>query len=397
MSNKCPKCQFENTSDSKFCKECATSLFFVSIPFIYFIVFLLSAFIILSIQTRAEILNIREVTLEEVKSFAYNIQNVDSDSQWNELTKSHYDMYILEPCVTEKENKNFNIEGLLESIREYNRIKYDKKPIILAYADVGQAEDWRWYWQEDWEPGNPEWIVTTDPDEWEGNYPVAFWYPEWENIVIYGSGGMSHVEIALQAGFDGIDLDWIEAFSDLNVVAKAEKDGIPDIAEAMLDFIEKMRIFARQSSSNANPNFLIVAQNAPDLFPENPNRYNEIIDAISCEAIWFGGTGGYDDWDDPHGFNVPTNDIYSGWTEELLEYLSLISGLMPIFCVEYAQDFGGEFLASEVYTTLAPSRGFIPYCTRISLSELSKTPYPPAYLEEERNKEAKRKKSYIRR
>ena len=260
MSNKCPKCQFENTSDSKFCKECATSLFFVSIPFIYFIVFLLSAFIILSIQTRAEILNIREVTLEEVKSFAYNIQNVDSDSQWNELTKSHYDMYILEPCVTEKENKNFNIEGLLESIREYNRIKYDKKPIILAYADVGQAEDWRWYWQEDWEPGNPEWIVTTDPDEWEGNYPVAFWYPEWENIVIYGSGGMSHVEIALQAGFDGIDLDWIEAFSDLNVVAKAEKDGIPDIAEAMLDFIEKMRIFARQSSSNANPNFLIVAQ-----------------------------------------------------------------------------------------------------------------------------------------
>ncbi len=26
MSNKCPKCQTDNPSDSKFCKECATSL-----------------------------------------------------------------------------------------------------------------------------------------------------------------------------------------------------------------------------------------------------------------------------------------------------------------------------------------------------------------------------------
>jgi serine/threonine protein kinase len=26
MSVKCPKCQFENTSDSKFCKECGTQI-----------------------------------------------------------------------------------------------------------------------------------------------------------------------------------------------------------------------------------------------------------------------------------------------------------------------------------------------------------------------------------
>lgn len=26
MSIKCPKCQFENTSDSKFCKECGTKI-----------------------------------------------------------------------------------------------------------------------------------------------------------------------------------------------------------------------------------------------------------------------------------------------------------------------------------------------------------------------------------
>lgn len=348
-------------------------------------------------QKQAETASITGISLKEVKTFAYNIQNVDSASQGEELSKSHYDMYILEPCVTEKENENFDIQALLSNIEEYNRVEYHKDPIILAYVDIGEAEEWRWYWQEDWKPGNPEWIVTTDPDEWEGNYPVAFWYPEWEDIVIYGSGGMSHVDAALKAGFDGIYLDWVDAFSDEDVIIKAETDGIPDIAEAMLDFIEKMRIYARQDSPNANEDFLIVAQNAPDLFPENPGRYEEIIDAISCEAIWFDGTGGYDDWDDPQGFNVPTNDIYPGWTEELLEYISLISGRMPIFCVEYAQDIGGINQASEVYATLAPSRGFIPYCTRISLARLSKTPYPPAYLEEEKDKETKRKKSHVRR
>ncbi len=370
-------------------------LFFIPLSLIHLTAIIPGTYSIPSNQTQAETASMTIITLNEVKTFAYNIQNVDSVSQWEELSNSHYDMYILEPCVTEKQNENFDIQALLKNIEEYNRTEFNKDPIILAYVDIGQAEEWRWYWQEDWEPGNPEWIVATDPDGWEGNYPVAFWHPEWEDIVIYGSRGSSHVDAALQAGFDGIYLDWVDAFSDEDVIIKAEKDGIPDVAEAMLNFIEKIRIYARQDSTNANKDFLIVAQNAPDLFPENPERYEEIIDAISCEAIWFDGIRGYDDWDDPQGFNVPTDDVYPGWTEEVLEYLSLISGRMPIFCVEYAQDIGGIHLASEVYTTLAPSRGFIPYCTRISLARLSKTPYPPAYLEEEKG--AKRKKSSMRR
>ncbi len=370
---------------------------FIPFSFINLIVVIPNLFNVSSNQIRAKKEAITKISLNGVKTFAYNIQDVDSASQREELSKSHYDMYILEPCVTEKQNENFDVRGLLRNIEDYNRIEYNKDPIILAYVDIGQAEEWRWYWEEDWKPGNPEWIVTTDPDEWEGNYPVAFWYPEWEDIVIYGSGGMSHVEAALQAGFDGIYLDWVDAFSDENVIKKAQIDGIPDIAEAMLDFIEKIRIYARQDSSYAHEDFLIVAQNAPDLFPKNPGRYEEIIDAISCEAVWFDGSGGYDDWEDPHGFNVRTDDIYPGWTEEVLEYLSLISGRMPIFCVEYAQDIAGTNLASEVYSTLAPSQGFIPYCTRISLVRLSKTPYPPAYLEEEHNKETKKKKSHMRR
>lgn len=63
----------------------------------------------------------------------------------------------------------------------------------------------------------------------------------------------------------------------------------------------------------------------------------------------------------------------------MLEDLQPLKGVMPIFCVEYAQDMGGENLATEVYQNLALNEGFIPYATRRSLAQLSTTPYLPGY------------------
>jgi cysteinyl-tRNA synthetase len=211
---------------------------------------------------------------------------------------------------------------------------------------------------------------------------VAYWYPEWKDIVIYGAYGKSHLDVILQNNFDGIYMDWVEAFSDEDVIEKAKDDGIESTASAMFDFIEKIWRYARIESPNANPNFLVVAQNASDLHRENPGRYENLIDAISLEAIWYDGTGGFDDWNDPSGYNIRTNSIYPGWTEEVLEHLYAIKGRMPIFCVEYAQDLDGNWLATEVYSQLAPQHGFKAYCTRRSLGGLSSTPYPPSYLEE---------------
>jgi len=338
---------------------------------------------------------IRKIILSHVKTFSYLLQNLDSNGIQKELSESHYDMYILEPCVTEKGNETFPIRSLIEEIRHYNRTTYNKEPIILAYVDIGQAEDWRWYWKNGWEPGSPEWIVAVDPDDWEGCYPVAYWYPEWEDIVIYGAHGMSHLEAILQYDFDGIYMDWVEAFSDEDVIERAKDDGIGNTATAMFDFIEKIRRYARRESPHANPNFLVVAQNASDLYGENPDRYENLIDAISLEAIWYDGKGGFDDWNDPSGYNIQTNSIYPGWTEEVLEHLNAVKGRMPIFCVEYAQDLNGEWLATEIYSQLAPQHGFTAYCTRRSLGGLSGTPFPPLYLDEKPG--GKGKKAIIRR
>jgi len=45
---------------------------------------------------------------------------------------------------------------------------------------------------------------------WEGNYKVRYWEPEWQDI-IYGNDS-SYLKKILDAGFDGVYLDIIDAF-----------------------------------------------------------------------------------------------------------------------------------------------------------------------------------------
>jgi len=333
-------------------------------------------------RIRASDTNWHKVTLGDVRTWCYNIQHVQDN--FDLLLGTHFDMYVLEPVITDPEETSVTAQDmidLIEGIRDYNKKHYFKDPIVLAYIDMGQAEDWRWYWKDGWEIGNPEWVLGEDPNEWEGNFPVAFWTNTWSNIVIYGHEGMSHVGVTLQLGFDGIYMDWVEAFSHDDVVNFADDRDI-DTAEAMFDFIAGIRTHARRT----NPNYLVIAQNASDLYQYDTNRYAEIIDGIALEAIWLDGFNpdSFTNWNLAGGYNQWTTNGpdpgYSNYTEEVLEFLAPMKERgIPIFCCEYAQDVDGSNMATHVYRELAPGYGFIPYCTRRSLGTLSTTPYPPDY------------------
>ncbi|MBO6523882.1 MAG: endo alpha-1,4 polygalactosaminidase [Balneolaceae bacterium] len=81
--------------------------------------------------------------------------------------------------------------------------------LIISYMSIGEAEDYRYYWQENWEPGNPDWIVAENPN-WEGNYKVKYWEQGWKSY-IYGNQE-SYLQKIIDAGFDGVYLDIIDAF-----------------------------------------------------------------------------------------------------------------------------------------------------------------------------------------
>jgi cysteinyl-tRNA synthetase len=220
---------------------------------------------------------------------------------------------------------------------------------------------------DDW----PDYIITFDPDGWGGNYPVAYWDEDWKDIIIWGENQDSEphgdytsvIDEVLRSGFDGIYLDWVEAFENEDVMARAEAAGL-DPTEEMIAFIEEMRDYAEQG----NPDFIIIQQNAAALIDGHPELL-EVIDAIAQEAIWFDGDA-TDDWDDPDGYDFENEqdlvDYYLGHLEQYLD------GGVPVFACEYALEE-----ADEAYER-AENWGLVPYATRRSLGQLTTTP-PPGY------------------
>jgi len=326
--------------------------------------------------------SVKKIALKDVQTWAYKIQGMETNDY--ELMRTHFDMYVIEPMISDPFTADFDITNLIGRIREFNKTYYGKDPLILAYIDVGQAENWRWYWQEGWEPESvyqADWVTDVDPNDWTGNYPVAYWYDEWYNICIYGTNGNSHLLTTLNYDFDGIYMDWVEGFTHEAVVEQAADEGI-DATNEMFWLIEELHTLA----TNVNPDYLVVAQNAADLYKHNPSLYTQIIDGIALEAIWFDGHNEYDafdNWDGQGGFNIWTTNLgpdYVGYTDYVIDHLEPLTNLnFPIFCVEYAQDHDGTNFASMVYDELAPQHGYIPYCSQRALSRLSTNPYPRVY------------------
>lgn len=81
--------------------------------------------------------------------------------------------------------------------------------LLISYMSIGEAEDYRYYWNSDWEVGNPAWIVAENPN-WEGNYKVEYWNPEWKKIIL--GTPESYLQKILDTGFDGVYLDIIDGF-----------------------------------------------------------------------------------------------------------------------------------------------------------------------------------------
>ncbi|MFN8088779.1 MAG: endo alpha-1,4 polygalactosaminidase [Mycobacterium sp.] len=81
--------------------------------------------------------------------------------------------------------------------------------LVIAYMSIGEAEDYRYYWQAGWQSGSPSWLDSENPD-WAGNYKVRYWEQGWQDLIL--SGPESYLNRITAAGFDGVYLDLIDAF-----------------------------------------------------------------------------------------------------------------------------------------------------------------------------------------
>jgi cysteinyl-tRNA synthetase len=296
----------------------------------------------------------------------YQLQWLDDHSNIEKLDNTDYDMMVVEPGFNFQDDL-YDTKYLVSSLKQKPN---GKKRILLAYIDIGQAEDYRSYWKSNWlaptvtKRGSPDFLITIDPDGWSGNYPVAYWDPAWQKIWL-GPNGL--IEKIADYGFDGVYLDWVEAYDDDKVREFADSRNISTENEMML-FIEKIR----NKGKSINSKFLIVSQNAPYLLDANPAFYTSLIDAIATEDTWFYGKGDVP-WNDSgagdlHGGDRHADDYSTA--NRIAQSKRFLEIGIPVFTVDYCIS---KKKAKQAYIN-SYKNGFIPLVTRVPLSQLTDTP-----------------------
>ena len=196
-----------------------------------------------------------------VNDFVYQLQNLDLIAIGN----TAYDLVVMD-YSTEGDDESAFTAAQIAALKD----SPGGPKVVLAYMSIGEAEDYRFYWQEGWEPGNPSWFDEENAD-WPGNYKVHYWDPAWQAIIL------DYTDRLLGAGFDGTYLDIIDAYE------YATEQGRANAAPEMASFVATIRAHAHAR----DPDFLIFAQNAPELASLVPT-YLDSVDGIGQEDIYYG-------------------------------------------------------------------------------------------------------------
>jgi cysteinyl-tRNA synthetase len=203
--------------------------------------------------------------LAAVNDFLYQLQNLNLAAIGN----TAYDLVIMDYSADGDDETAFTAAQIAALKDSPGGPK-----IVLAYMSIGEAEDYRFYWRNWWQPGNPGWLGEENPD-WPGNYKVHYWDPAWQAIVL------SYTDRLLAAGFDGAYLDIIDAY-------EYYQDQRPTAAQEMVDLVAALRAYTHVT----DPDFYILPQNAPELATLVPG-YLDVVEGIGQEDIYYG----YDDDD----------------------------------------------------------------------------------------------------
>ncbi len=145
-------------------------------------------------------------SLAQVQNFLYLINPVNFASKKefiHAVTQTNYDLLIMDLFFNE------TTQFTRAEIDQIRAKANGGKRLVICYMSIGEAEDYRYYWQSSWEDQDPDWLDGENPD-WEGNYKVKYWEKEWQDI-IFGNGE-SYTKKIINADFDGVYLDIIEAY-----------------------------------------------------------------------------------------------------------------------------------------------------------------------------------------
>ena len=205
---------------------------------------------------------------------------------------------------------------------------------VIAYLSIGEAEDYRSYWQSDWVRNGkrtaaaPVWLGIENP-EWKGNYQVKYWNAEWQKLMLPA------VDDAMARGFNGVYLDIVDGFQtyEQGVDGYLEERMNPETKQTyrrdMVDWVKSISIRARAK----NPAALVIPQNGSQLA-----AHKDFVEVISAQGIEDLFTNGKKLQPASH-------------TDEILGHLkTLASAKKPVLLIEYPKTPERQALSKKLAT-----------------------------------------------
>ncbi|MEZ4837938.1 endo alpha-1,4 polygalactosaminidase [Flavobacterium sp.] len=143
--------------------------------------------------------------LPDVQNFLYLINADDFDTKKDlidRVAETNFDLILIDLYYLSFPYTKTDLEKLKVK-------KNGGKRLVICYLNIGAAENWRSYWQPDWKKGNPKWLKKNYKG-YDNEIYVEFWEPTWQKI-IFGNDN-SYTKKIIDAGFDGVFLDNVEAY-----------------------------------------------------------------------------------------------------------------------------------------------------------------------------------------
>ena len=270
--------------------------------------------------------------ISNVNTWAYQLQNIDISAV---AANNTFDLIVMDYSQDGTDIQKF-------TSAQIQQIK-DSGKLAICYISIGEAEDYRYYWQSSWNTTPPAWLGAENPD-WAGNYKVKYWDTDWQNIVF------DYVDTIVAQGFDGIYLDIIDGYYYWTEEAPAS-DLEPYADTLMVDFVYKLRQHIDNVTSNP---FYIIPQNGAMVVDDANGsaalraKYFSAIDAIGVEDVFFYG-------------NLDMNNDYNPDNDRIAILTDYKNAGKKVFSIEYLSDQP----KIDQFVNVAATNGFIPYvCVR---------------------------------
>lgn len=145
-------------------------------------------------------------SLSEVKNFLYliNPRNYSSKEDLiNEISQSNYDLIIMDLFLYDE------ISFTAEEIERLKIKNNGGQRQVISYMSIGEAESYRYYWSQ-LSTKEKKVLINEENENWEENYLVSYWEELWKEIIIKNDD--SYINRIINAGFDGVYLDVIDAY-----------------------------------------------------------------------------------------------------------------------------------------------------------------------------------------